>query len=259
LQERCGRRRIRGQKHARGTASINLVHVRAQVRIRAARTQALKPGGTVVGRIFKEPAAPEGRPWMMWASGHSAATVKRAAHGYKATREAAMAAFAKSWRRSYGHARSAFHQHEERAIIRVISRQLRRRCSMVRLILASLVLAISILQSYAQGTILHRDRSGYTTGIDGSRTVNTYTDQYGNTTGWIGGKYISTYSDGYGGTRGTIGNKSINTYQDGYGNTTGTIGRDRVNTHTDPSGQTIGTIGGRRLNCYTRSRTTTCY
>jgi hypothetical protein len=54
----------------------------------------------VVGRIFKVPAAaPEDRPWM-WASGHSAATVKRAAHGYEATREAAMAAFAKSWRRS---------------------------------------------------------------------------------------------------------------------------------------------------------------
>jgi hypothetical protein len=34
----------------------------------------------------------------MWASGHSAASVKRAAHGYEAAREAAMAAFAKSWR-----------------------------------------------------------------------------------------------------------------------------------------------------------------
>src|SRR5262245_59649472 len=51
--------------------------------------------GKVVGRIFHlEAAAPEGRPWM-WASGHSAATIKRAAHGYEATREAAMAAFAK--------------------------------------------------------------------------------------------------------------------------------------------------------------------
>ncbi len=124
---------------------------------------------------------------------------------------------------------------------------------MTRLLLASLALAISILPSYGQNSILHTDRSGYTTGIDGSSTVNTYTDRYG-----IGGKYTSTYSDGYG-TRGTIGNKSINTYQDGYGNTTGTIGRDRVNIHTDPSGHTIGAIGVRRLNCYTRSRTTTCY
>src|SRR5262249_60780812 len=69
---------------------------------------------------------------------------------------------------------------------------------MTRPILAVLVLAISIPPLYAQGTILQTDRSGYTTGIDGNRTVNTYTDRYGNTTGWIGGKYISTYGDGYG-------------------------------------------------------------
>jgi len=50
--------------------------------------------GVVVGRIFKAQVAPQDRPWM-WASGHSAATVKRAAHGYEPTREAAMAAFAK--------------------------------------------------------------------------------------------------------------------------------------------------------------------
>jgi hypothetical protein len=50
------------------------------------------------GRIFKVWVAPADKPWM-WASGHSAATVKRAAHGYEPTREAAMAAFAKSWRR----------------------------------------------------------------------------------------------------------------------------------------------------------------
>jgi hypothetical protein len=86
---------------------------------------------------------------------------------------------------------------------------------MMRVILALLLLAISNLPSYAQGTILHTDRSGYTTGIDGNRTVNTYTDRYGNTTGWIGGKYMSTYSDGYGGTSGTIGNKRITTYGDG--------------------------------------------
>jgi hypothetical protein len=54
--------------------------------------------GVVVGRISKEQAAPQGRQWG-WASGHSADSVKRAAHGYEATREAAMAAFAKSWRR----------------------------------------------------------------------------------------------------------------------------------------------------------------
>src|SRR5262252_6662506 len=49
-----------------------------------------------------------------------------------------------------------------------------KRCSMTRPILAVLVLAISIPPLYAQGTILHTDRSGYTTGIDGNPTVNTY-------------------------------------------------------------------------------------
>jgi hypothetical protein len=34
----------------------------------------------------------------MWASGHGG-HIERAEHGYEATREAAMAAFAKSWRR----------------------------------------------------------------------------------------------------------------------------------------------------------------
>jgi hypothetical protein len=53
--------------------------------------------GAVVGRIFFSPAAPTDRPWM-WASGHSAESVARAAYGYEPTREAAMAAFAKSWR-----------------------------------------------------------------------------------------------------------------------------------------------------------------
>jgi hypothetical protein len=55
--------------------------------------------GVVVGRIFKVPAAaPEGRPWM-WASGHGGHHIERAAHNYEATREAAMAAFARSWGR----------------------------------------------------------------------------------------------------------------------------------------------------------------
>ena len=52
--------------------------------------------GVIVGRIFLSPAAPENRQWM-WATGHNR-QIRRAAHGYEATREAAMAAFAKSWR-----------------------------------------------------------------------------------------------------------------------------------------------------------------
>jgi hypothetical protein len=53
--------------------------------------------GVIVGRIFLSPASPQDRPWM-WASGHNG-NIRRAAHRYEPTREAAMAAFAKSWRR----------------------------------------------------------------------------------------------------------------------------------------------------------------
>ena len=54
--------------------------------------------GVIVGRIFLSRAAPEHRRWM-WASGHNGA-LRRAWHGYEPTREAAMAAFAKSWRKA---------------------------------------------------------------------------------------------------------------------------------------------------------------
>jgi|EndMetStandDraft_3_1072993.scaffolds.fasta_scaffold652771_1 hypothetical protein len=54
--------------------------------------------GVIVGRIFKVPIAPQDQPWM-WASGHNG-EIRRAAHGYESTREAAMAAVAESWRRN---------------------------------------------------------------------------------------------------------------------------------------------------------------
>jgi hypothetical protein len=101
---------------------------------------------------------------------------------------------------------------------------------MARLILTSLLLAIFIHPLYAQSS-LYTDRSGYTTGTQDGRSVNTYTDRYGNTTGWVGGKYQNTYSDGYGGTTGTLGNKRINTYDDGYGN-----GHNRQRSNQSPHG-----------------------
>ena len=54
--------------------------------------------GVVVGRIMKAAAVPVGMSWM-WtlAFGHDEDGVPTC--GYAATREAAMAAFAKSWRR----------------------------------------------------------------------------------------------------------------------------------------------------------------
>jgi hypothetical protein len=53
--------------------------------------------GVVVGRIFLSPGAPQERA-RMWASGHNG-DIPCAALGDEPTREAAMAAFAKSRRR----------------------------------------------------------------------------------------------------------------------------------------------------------------
>jgi hypothetical protein len=52
----------------------------------------------VVGRIFKGNATPVGAPWM-WTLAFGQHEDRTPTHGYKPTREAAMAAFAKSWRR----------------------------------------------------------------------------------------------------------------------------------------------------------------
>jgi hypothetical protein len=54
--------------------------------------------GKVVGRIFKVNAAPVGEPWM-WTLIFPHHEGRSPTHGYEATRAAAMAAFAKSWRR----------------------------------------------------------------------------------------------------------------------------------------------------------------
>jgi hypothetical protein len=53
--------------------------------------------GTVVGRIFKNDERP-GASWM-WTLIFPHHEVHSPTHGYEGTREAAMAAFAKSWRR----------------------------------------------------------------------------------------------------------------------------------------------------------------
>jgi hypothetical protein len=54
--------------------------------------------GEVVGRIFKVNVAPVGHPWM-WTLAFGYHRNRATNHGYAATREVAMAAFAKSWRR----------------------------------------------------------------------------------------------------------------------------------------------------------------
>jgi hypothetical protein len=54
--------------------------------------------GIVVGRIMKAAAVPVGMSWM-WTLAFGHHEDRTPTHGYEATREAAMAAFAKSWRR----------------------------------------------------------------------------------------------------------------------------------------------------------------
>jgi len=53
--------------------------------------------GVVVGRIMQA-ASPVGTPWM-WTLAFGHHEDRTPTHGYAATREAAMEAFAKSWRR----------------------------------------------------------------------------------------------------------------------------------------------------------------
>ena len=52
----------------------------------------------VVGRIFKVNATPVGTPWM-WTLAFGQHEDRSPTHGYAASRENAMDAFAKSWRR----------------------------------------------------------------------------------------------------------------------------------------------------------------
>ena len=54
--------------------------------------------GAVVGRILKAHAAPVGSPWM-WTLMSGYHEDRTPTHGYEPTRDAAMAAFAESWRR----------------------------------------------------------------------------------------------------------------------------------------------------------------
>jgi hypothetical protein len=52
----------------------------------------------VVGRIMRAAASPEGTPWL-WTLAYGYHEDRTPTYGYEPTREAAMAAFAKSWRR----------------------------------------------------------------------------------------------------------------------------------------------------------------
>jgi hypothetical protein len=59
----------------------------------------IDPDGLVIGRIFKSTTSPfVETPWI-WTLAYGDHEDSTPAHGYAATREAAMTAFAKSWRR----------------------------------------------------------------------------------------------------------------------------------------------------------------
>jgi len=55
-------------------------------------------GGKVVGRIYRASAAPVGQPGL-WTLAYGHHEDRSPIYGYEPTREPAMAAFAKSWRR----------------------------------------------------------------------------------------------------------------------------------------------------------------
>jgi hypothetical protein len=61
-------------------------------------TSTCLPTGGVVGRIFKAAAAPIGSPWL-WTLAYGHHEDRTPTHGDAATRESAMRAFVKSWRR----------------------------------------------------------------------------------------------------------------------------------------------------------------
>jgi hypothetical protein len=62
--------------------------------------------GVVIGRIMQAAAVPVGMSWM-WTLAFGHHEDRTPTQGYAATREAAMAAFAKSWRRGISNARAS--------------------------------------------------------------------------------------------------------------------------------------------------------
>ena len=78
-------------------SSLTLKHASASRRFWRWRADAydVLADGAAVGHIFLSPDAPKHRPWMWTSAGYKG---RPPAFGYEPTREAAMAAFTKSWR-----------------------------------------------------------------------------------------------------------------------------------------------------------------
>jgi hypothetical protein len=119
---------------------------------------------------------------------------------------------------------------------------------MKRLILASLLLPISILCLHGQSSTLHTDQSGYTTGTDGNRTVNTYTDRLA--IRQAGSAAIPEHLQrrprrGDRHNRQQAHNHIRRRLWEYHGERHGYHRQNRINLYTDPSGTTTGTIGRR--------------
>ncbi len=68
--------------------------------------------GVVVGRIMKATAAPVSLPWL-WTLAFGHHDDRTPTHGYEPTREAAIAAFRKSWRRECCKIRNPYNNRNE--------------------------------------------------------------------------------------------------------------------------------------------------
>jgi len=99
---RCGVANLFGSEKDRGGDNDYLILKRASASRPSGQWNEedydVLANGEVVGRIFKANAAPVGSPWM-WTLTFGHHEDRTPTHGYAATRETAMAAFAKSWRR----------------------------------------------------------------------------------------------------------------------------------------------------------------
>jgi hypothetical protein len=96
--------RAGGEKGSRGgLATVTGLLLRKAQAVRAGAQgdddyDVIGTDGIVIGRIFKATTSPAGTPWM-WTLAYGDHEDRTPTHGYEATREAAMQAFARSWDR----------------------------------------------------------------------------------------------------------------------------------------------------------------
>jgi hypothetical protein len=119
--------------------------------------------GAAVGRIFKAAASPVGTPWM-WTLGFGHHKDRTPTHGYEATREAAIAAFPKSWRREQAMAKPTIELSAQDKVILF--------CVAIGIDHAAVGILVHAMQSMAiRGFIAHNRESGAYTLTDSGRAT----------------------------------------------------------------------------------------